>query len=211
MPITALPTPPSRNEPLTFADLGDAFLGALPTFVTQANALESNVNTKETNVTASAAAAAASASAAAASASVTLWVANGSYTAGVVKYSPITFQSFRAKTTHNTVPTDPSADATNWAQLAALPSMASNSGKFITNDGTNASWTVISQVPSTTGNIGKVLGTNGITASWDNALLTLSSTTPSVGQVLTATSSTTATWSPQAAVPLFNQLNYGGF
>lgn len=210
MPITALPTPPSRNEPLTFADLGDAFLGALPTFVTQANALESNVNTKETNVTASAAAAAASASAAAASASVTLWVSAGSYSSGVVKYSPITFQSFRAKTTHSGVTTDPSADATNWAQLATLPSMASNSGKFITNDGTNASWTVISQVPSTTGNIGKVLGTDGITASWGSALLNLSSTTPSVGQVLTATSSTTATWSPQAAVPLFNQLNYGG-
>lgn len=40
MPITALPTPPSRSDPTNFATRADAFLGALPTFTTQANALE---------------------------------------------------------------------------------------------------------------------------------------------------------------------------
>lgn len=38
MAITPLPTPPSRSAPSTFSTLADAFLGALPTFVTEANA-----------------------------------------------------------------------------------------------------------------------------------------------------------------------------
>ena len=44
MTITALPTPPSRQRPLTFATEGDAFLGALPTFATEANTLALQVN-----------------------------------------------------------------------------------------------------------------------------------------------------------------------
>ena len=38
MAITPLPTPPSRSAPSTFSTLADALLGALPTFVTEANA-----------------------------------------------------------------------------------------------------------------------------------------------------------------------------
>jgi len=60
MPITELPAAPSRSAPATFSDLADAFLAALVTFVTEANALEVNVNAKE--VTSSAAAVAAAAS-----------------------------------------------------------------------------------------------------------------------------------------------------
>lgn len=44
MTISALPTPPSRQRPLTFATEGDAFLGALPTFGAEANALALQVN-----------------------------------------------------------------------------------------------------------------------------------------------------------------------
>mgnify|MGYP000937384583 CR=1 FL=1 len=47
MPITALPASPSRSDPATFSAKADAFLGALPTFVTEANALEVNVNALE--------------------------------------------------------------------------------------------------------------------------------------------------------------------
>lgn len=61
MPITALPTPPSRNDPTNFATRADAFLGALPTFATEANALASDVNADEAAAAASAAAAAQSA------------------------------------------------------------------------------------------------------------------------------------------------------
>ncbi len=60
MPITPLPDPPSRSAPATFSTKADAFLGALPTFQTEANALEVNVNLKESQAAASAVAAAAS-------------------------------------------------------------------------------------------------------------------------------------------------------
>ena len=46
--VTALPAPPSRNVPDTFADLGDAFLGALPTFATELNLVAGEVNTNAT-------------------------------------------------------------------------------------------------------------------------------------------------------------------
>jgi len=38
MAITDLPTPPSRSAPSTFSTLADAFIAALPVFVTEANA-----------------------------------------------------------------------------------------------------------------------------------------------------------------------------
>jgi hypothetical protein len=47
MAITPLPTPPSRDDPTNFATRADAFLGALPDFATEANALQTDVNAKE--------------------------------------------------------------------------------------------------------------------------------------------------------------------
>ena len=44
--ITQLPTPPSRHRPSTFSDEADVFLGALPDFGNEANALAVEVNTK---------------------------------------------------------------------------------------------------------------------------------------------------------------------
>ena len=70
MAISPLPTPiPSRQQPeATFSTNADAFLGALPTFVTEANALATDVNTKATNAANSATASANSATASANSA-----------------------------------------------------------------------------------------------------------------------------------------------
>lgn len=48
MPISPLPTPPSREDPTNFATRADAFLGALPTFQSEANALQTDVNSKQT-------------------------------------------------------------------------------------------------------------------------------------------------------------------
>jgi len=50
MTITALPTPPTRSDPATFAARGDAFMTALPTFATQANALAQDVTAKHATV-----------------------------------------------------------------------------------------------------------------------------------------------------------------
>ena len=61
MAITLLPTPPSRQDPANFNVRADEFLGALPTFGTEANSLASDVNNKQ--VTASDAATTATAAA----------------------------------------------------------------------------------------------------------------------------------------------------
>jgi hypothetical protein len=50
--ITALPTPPSTNDPTNFNTRADAFLGALPAFVTQANTVAGEVSTSATQVAA---------------------------------------------------------------------------------------------------------------------------------------------------------------
>lgn len=59
--ITALPTPPSTNDPANFNTRADAFLGQMPTFVTQANALATEVYGLAVQVTADKGSAAASA------------------------------------------------------------------------------------------------------------------------------------------------------
>ena len=124
MPMTPLPTPPSRNDPTNFATRADAFLGALPTFQTEANALEVAVDADAVAAAASAASAASSVTAAqaaaagaAAAANVTKWVSGTTYTEGAVVWSPINFLSYRRRTTGGGT-TDPSADSTNWAQAA---------------------------------------------------------------------------------------------
>ena len=43
MPITPLPNPPSRTDPINFAPRADAFLDALPQFATEANSLEQSL------------------------------------------------------------------------------------------------------------------------------------------------------------------------
>lgn len=48
--ITPLPTPPTRQDPANFSARGDAFLGALPQFQAEANALANEVNQKATDV-----------------------------------------------------------------------------------------------------------------------------------------------------------------
>jgi hypothetical protein len=58
-PITTLPTAPSRADPANFATRADAFLGQLPTFGTQANAVGSVTYTNAVEAAASANAAAA--------------------------------------------------------------------------------------------------------------------------------------------------------
>lgn len=48
--ITPLPTPPTRQDPTNFPARGDAFLGALPQFQVEANALANEVNQKAADV-----------------------------------------------------------------------------------------------------------------------------------------------------------------
>lgn len=74
--ITALPTPPSRSDPVNFAARGDAFLGALPAFATEANALSVEVNADAISAASSASLAAAAATHAGSSSQIALAAAN---------------------------------------------------------------------------------------------------------------------------------------
>lgn len=74
-----------------------------------------------------------------------------------------------------------------------LPTQTSNSGKFLTTNGTTASWgTVPDTLPTQTGNSGKYLTTNGTTPSWAT-VDALPSQTSQSGKFLT-TNGTTASW-----------------
>jgi hypothetical protein len=55
---------------------------------------------------------------------------------------------------------------TVWVNLTGLPSQTSNSGKYLTTNGSIASWAVVDSLPSQTSNSGKYLTTNGSSASW---------------------------------------------
>lgn len=75
-PIDALPTPPSTSDPATFNTRSDSFLGALPTFRTQTNAVATNVYNNATEAASSATAAASSASSASTNAGTATTKAN---------------------------------------------------------------------------------------------------------------------------------------
>lgn len=47
-----------------------------------------------------------------------------------------------------------------------IPSQTSNSGKYLTTNGSAASWATVNALPSQTGNSGKYLTTDGSSASW---------------------------------------------
>jgi len=132
MAITPLPTPPSRDDPTNFAARGDAFLGALPAFATEANALAVDVNADAVTAAAAELAATAAAAAATAAANVTKWVSGTTYTEGVVVWSPITYLSYRRKSTGGGT-TDPSADSTNWAQAAGTGDVTQAGTQTLTN------------------------------------------------------------------------------
>jgi hypothetical protein len=53
-----------------------------------------------------------------------------------------------------------------WVDVDALPSQTSQSGKYLTTDGTDASWATIDALPSQDGQTGKYLTTDGTDASW---------------------------------------------
>jgi len=147
-PITSLPTPPSRSDPANFAARGDAFLGALPTFATEANTIATttynnavdagNSATNALNSASSAAvqanAAAQSAASAASAAGATKWVSGQSYTEGAVVWSPISFLNYRRKTS-GSGSVDPSNDSVNWVLLG----VSSNFPTSTINSSTSAS------------------------------------------------------------------------
>lgn len=80
------------------------------------------------------------------------------------------------------IPTSKTLVATDSTQYV-VPSQTSNSGKYLTTDGTTSSWGVVDALPSQTGNSGKYLTTNGTAASWASIV---TDPTPSVFMLMGA-------------------------
>ncbi len=135
--ITAVPTPvPLRTDRANFAVRGDAMMGWFPTgiagvnttltyFGNAVNFAEQEANEAEASATAAAAsnlAAGVNAAAAAASAGATVWVTGTTYAAGVVRYSPTNFQTYR-DTVGGLSNTDPASDTSGRWISAMLPSV----------------------------------------------------------------------------------------
>lgn len=135
--ITAVPTPvPLRTDRANFAARGDAMMGWFPDGIDEindtsdymddaANFAEQEANEAEASATAAAAsnvAAGANAAAAAASAGATVWVTGTTYAAGVVRYSPTNFQTYR-DTVGGVSNTDPASDVSGRWISAMLPSV----------------------------------------------------------------------------------------
>ena len=59
-----------------------------------------------------------------------------------------------------------SAIQTQLNSKAVYPTQTSQSGKFLTTDGSTTSWATVDALPSQSGNSGKYLTTNGTAASW---------------------------------------------
>ena len=136
MAITPLPTPPSRADAANFSTRADAFLGALPTFATEANALATQVSSDATTAQTAAATAVASPNTIATS---TTSLAIGTGSKGFVTQSGKTFTSSMWIAAINT------ADGNTWM---AGP-ISSYSGTNLTVDvqrtsgsGTVASWEI---------------------------------------------------------------------
>jgi hypothetical protein len=125
MSITALPTPPSRQDPTNFNDRADTFLSALPLFQTEANALQENVNQKEES------AVAASASALSV-VNIVKWVSGTTYENGAAVWSPINGLAYRRIAASGSGTTDPSSDTTNYKQISGTGDVSTSGNQTIT-------------------------------------------------------------------------------
>lgn len=144
MPITDLPTPPSRTDAANFNVRAESFLGALPTFVTQANALATETNGYAANAAASAATAV-NAPGTSATSTTSLAVGTGS--------KSLTIQTGKALVVGEWVTITSTASPANWMH-GQITAYTSGTGALVVNvgmtggSGTIASWTVGLAAPS---------------------------------------------------------------
>lgn len=122
--ITALPSPPSRQDPTNFNDRADAFLGALPAFATEVNAVASETNTASAN-------AVAANQAVIAATNITKWVSGTTYAEGAVVWSPINGLAYRRITASGSGTTDPSLDSTNYKQVNGTGDVSTSGNQTI--------------------------------------------------------------------------------
>ena len=187
MPVTALPTPPSRSDPVNFATRADAFHGALPTFATELNALQSDVVTRQSAVATNATAAAASATAAQAAqaaaegaALAQVWVSGTNYTAGQQVYSPTNNLNYRCIVSISPSTVDPVLDSVHWGNSTS--GMVSLTGvETLTNKTLSGASNTFSNIPGTaiSSAVANALSANTAAACTGNASTASSAQGPS--------------------------------
>ena len=187
MPVTALPTPPSRSDPVNFATRADAFHGALPTFATELNALQSDVVTRQSAVATNATAAAASATAAQAAqaaaegaALAQVWVSGTNYTAGQQVYSPTNNLNYRCIVSISPSTVDPVLDSVHWGNSTS--GMVSLTGvETLTNKTLSGASNTFSNIPGTaiSSAVSNALSANTAAACTGNASTASSAQGPS--------------------------------
>lgn len=119
--VSAAPGVPIRGTS-TFKILVDAFLTWMALVVPQLSDIALNVYNNALDCYNNAVAAAASAANAAGIAGATVWVSGTAYAAGVSKFSPLNFKTYRSRAPVTSA-VDPASDPTNWELLSygALP------------------------------------------------------------------------------------------
>lgn len=138
MPITPLPTPPSRSDAANFNTRADAFLGALPTFASEANALATETNGYAANAAASAATAV-NAPGTSATSTTSLTIGTGA--------KSLTVQTGKAFVVGQWVTITSTASPANWMH-GQITAYTSGTGALVVNvgmtggSGTIAAWTV---------------------------------------------------------------------
>jgi hypothetical protein len=123
--ITPLPTPPTRQDSSNFNDRADEFLGALPLFQQEANALAVDVQSSADDVEIAR-------QAVASVANVTKWISGTTYSEGISVWSPINGVVYRKMTSTTGGTTDPSLDSVNYK------SITDSNGVIYTPAGTGA-------------------------------------------------------------------------
>jgi hypothetical protein len=125
MPITPFPPAPSRSDPTTFPDKGDAYLSHLEApFVAEVNALEANVNAKEASTNALALAAVNAVN-------ISAWASGTTYAVGVTVYDPVDLLSYR-RSVAGAGTTRPGLDNANWVVLNGLGNVRLDSNQTFT-------------------------------------------------------------------------------
>ena len=144
MTITALPTPPTRADATNFNARADAFLTSLPTFVTEANALVSEVSGYASNAAASASTAV-NAPGTNATSTTSLAIGTGS--------KSLTIQTGKALVVGQWVIVANTATPANWMH-GQVTAYTSGTGALtinvaaISGSGTYAAWTIGLSAPS---------------------------------------------------------------
>lgn len=147
MAITPLPAAPETTDtPQQFNSKAFAWVQSLDTFVTEANAQATQVNTDATNAEAASLAAVGAANA-------TAWVSGTTYSEGDVVWSLINYLSYRRISAGGGT-TDPSADGANWVLLSGQGNVTLTGTETLTNKSLTT--------PTLTGSIEVKVATTGI-------------------------------------------------